>query len=339
MKGRSAPGTPDVFILAISADHEVYGSVESSEEFRAIGASLQRSRHRERVDLRFSLAARIDDLIQNINALQPTVVHFSTHGSESDQLYLAGENGVPHTLDREDLCRLFAACESVQAVVLNACHSCRTASAVAQHVPLCIGMQGPFSGAACTAFSATFYGSLGNGESFGIAFDQACVSLGSIWQVEAEASTPKIFSKSGVDPASLFLIGQKGSDIEDSLGWRALLSGDYSSAQRLLPEEALRTGNPLLTLAEGIAAGEGRPLRGLRYAQAKKMHRCFTRAYEQEETRIDAAWALCLLKSQYFSANHVRDPSPSLASLRASIQERPIKPQLQDLFVRLNLAA
>src|SRR6185436_16609176 len=54
------------------------------EEVRAIHVELERSGHRDRLDLVTRWAVRPLDLLRELRKLKPTIVHFSGHGGQLD---------------------------------------------------------------------------------------------------------------------------------------------------------------------------------------------------------------------------------------------------------------
>jgi formylglycine-generating enzyme required for sulfatase activity len=192
-------------ILFLAADPVNMPKLQLDEEQRAIDRELRLTKHRDRFDLRVELAVRYSDLQELLLRYEPSIVHFSGHGSEAGELLLKDASGSARPVPPEALARLFARLRgSVRCVVLNACYSERQAAAIAQSVDCVVGMARALSDEAARDFAAGFYLGLGYGRSVGDAFGFGCDRLG--LGDSGEEDTPKLLAQR-VDPSDIVFLG------------------------------------------------------------------------------------------------------------------------------------
>lgn len=77
------------------------------EEARLIGIQIRASKHRDAVKLESRWAVRPMDLLQAVNELRPTVVHFSGHGSALEELILQDDFGQPKYIAKQTIVHEF----------------------------------------------------------------------------------------------------------------------------------------------------------------------------------------------------------------------------------------
>lgn len=144
-----------------------------------------------------------DDLLQHLNMLRPTILHFSGHGTGVSGICLHDEKGGCTVVSSSALTRLFAALRgNIRVVVLNACHSSEQGQAIAQVIDAVIGMDDTIGDEAARRFAAAFYRALGHGCSVRNAFDQgvAAIALHGL----GDESVPHLLCKPGVNLDALF---------------------------------------------------------------------------------------------------------------------------------------
>ena len=116
---------------------------------------------------------RTTDLFQALNEHEPHVVHFSGHGSDTDEIVFQDELGNSKFVSKEALTELIAATGGhIRLIVFNTCFSRNQAEAVVQHVDAAIGVGASLDDDAARFFSAAFYGAIGFGHSVELAFRQ-----------------------------------------------------------------------------------------------------------------------------------------------------------------------
>ena len=94
---------------------------------------------------------------------------------------------------------------NLRLVVLNACNTRPQAEALTEVVDCVVSMNQTITDRAAIKFSASFYGALAFGRSVQKAFDQGVARLRA--EGIAEASTPELLVRAGVDAAQLMLVG------------------------------------------------------------------------------------------------------------------------------------
>jgi hypothetical protein len=181
-------------------------------EARAIQVELERSGDRDRFELTTRWAVEPLDLLRELRALQPTVVHFSGRGGIGEPggratehgLVFQGPDGRARRVSAAALTRTFgAAGPSVQIVVLSACYSEVQAAALVAQVDCVVGMAGSIDDATARSFAIGFYGGLGAGESVATAYRQGAAAI----HLEGLSAPerPRLEVRAGVDANHLVL--------------------------------------------------------------------------------------------------------------------------------------
>jgi tetratricopeptide (TPR) repeat protein len=177
--------------------------VALDQEASAIQKELKRSGYRDRFELVTRWAAEPHDLLRELRALKPTVVHFSGHGGQ-EGLFFQAPNGDARVVAPAAIAETFGvAGGSVKLVVLSACYSTEPAEALLAHVDCIVGISGALSDDMARAFAIGFYGALGEQESVAAAYrhGNAAISLEGL----AEADRPQLRVRAGADAARIVL--------------------------------------------------------------------------------------------------------------------------------------
>lgn len=177
------------------------------EEVREIQQKIRLSDHRDSVKLESRWALRSGDILQYMNELGPTIVHFSGHGTNQDELVLQDRNGDAAFISLASIVGTFELYDSVRLVFFNTCHSYNQAAACTQYVDAAIGMNQEIGDTAARVFSAQFYSAIGFGKSIPNAFKQAKNAL--ILEGIPEESTPELHLRAGVEESDLVLVKPK----------------------------------------------------------------------------------------------------------------------------------
>lgn len=194
-----------IVVLFIASNPLDQNQLRLDEEIRGIARKIRESEYRDSVELRSVWAARPTDLLQALNEHKPTVVHFSGHGSDQDELVLQDDTGGTKVVSKEALVEMFKFVSSgIELVVFNTCFSENQASEVTKHIPAAIGMNTSIGDDAARIFAAQLYSAIGFGKSVGVAFGQAKVAL--MLEGILEENTPQLFFGSGVNEAALVLV-------------------------------------------------------------------------------------------------------------------------------------
>jgi len=128
------------------------------EEARAINEMIRKSEHRDSVKLISHWAVRPLDILQALNENQPSIVHFSGHGSEQDEIVFQDNMGQAKCVSKDAIVQtMMASSDSIRLVFFNTCYSRNQADAVTEHVEAAIGMKTTIGDDAARVFAAQFY--------------------------------------------------------------------------------------------------------------------------------------------------------------------------------------
>lgn len=194
-----------VNILFLAANPKSTSRLALDVEAREITGKIRAAEHRDAFELITQWAVRPDDLLQALNQYTPQVVHFSGHGTDTEELMLAGDGDEVRPVSGVALGHLFGALEDrIRVVVLNACHSRLLAEEITRHIDCVVGMKRAVKDAAAIRFASSFYRALAFGRSVQNAFDQGVASL---W-LEGIAGTdiPELVVRAGVDASRVILL-------------------------------------------------------------------------------------------------------------------------------------
>ncbi|HWO25673.1 MAG TPA: hypothetical protein VNO30_43340 [Kofleriaceae bacterium] len=173
------------------------------QEASAIRKELRLSGYRDRFELVTRWAAEPLDLLRELRALKPTVVHFSGHGGR-DGLFFQAPGGEAQGVSAAAIAETFgAAGGSVRLVVLSACYGEAAAEALLAHVDCVVGMSGVLRDDLARVFAIGFYGALGEQESVAAAYrhGSAAISLEGL----ADTDRPQLTVRAGADAAGIVL--------------------------------------------------------------------------------------------------------------------------------------
>lgn len=177
-------------------------------EVRSINEQILRARHRDSVKLVSEWAVRSGDILQYINTHEPTIVHFSGHGSDNDELVLMNNNDETKLVSLEAIVQAMStANENLRLIFFNTCSSYNQALSVTEHIECAIGMNQSITDEAAQKFSAQFYSSISFGLSVQKSFDQARAAL--MLEGIAEEDTPELYIKDGLSAAEIYLISSE----------------------------------------------------------------------------------------------------------------------------------
>ncbi|MDZ8257015.1 CHAT domain-containing protein [Nostoc sp. ChiQUE01b] len=178
-------------IVFLSANPKNTNQLRLDEEVRGIQAALKQSQNREQFQIVTLLAVRVEDLRRALLEHQPTIVHFSGHGSGTEGLALENNSGQMQLISTESLARLFGLFQNqIECVLLNACYSQVQAEAIHQHIDYLVGMNQAIGDVAAVEFAIGFYDALFAGRPYEECFEigRASIDLQGI----PEYSTPQI---------------------------------------------------------------------------------------------------------------------------------------------------
>lgn len=153
------------------------------KELREIEEAIRRATNRDLFEIRIRTAVRPQDIRRAIAEEQPQIVHFCGHGLEDGSLLLEDDGGNKKPVPPEGLASLFKLhADYVKCVLINACHSEKTAIAISQFINYAIGMNKPIEDKIAIEFAKGFYDglgykNLGNEDLFQRAFDEGMVAI------------------------------------------------------------------------------------------------------------------------------------------------------------------
>ena len=158
-----------LFLAANPLDTE---PLRLEEEMWAIDEALRKSEYRDRFEIRQQWAVRVGDLQEALLRHRPDIVHFSGHGSETNEIVLEDDTGASRVVPQDALARLFSVLRGdIRCVVLNACYSETQAQAIAETIDCVVGMTSAVGDDAAIDFATAFYRALGYGVSVQTAFE------------------------------------------------------------------------------------------------------------------------------------------------------------------------
>src|SRR5690606_14329706 len=150
-------------------------------------------------------ATRALDVIQAINEENPTVIHFSGHGSEVEEIVFQDNQGNAKFVSKEAIVQtMMSASDTIKLVFFNTCFSYGQAQAVVEHVDAAIGMTESIGDEAARVFAAQFYSAVGFGLSLSKAFEQGKAAL--MLEGIPEEDIPELYLAENVNPDELILV-------------------------------------------------------------------------------------------------------------------------------------
>jgi len=148
-------------------------------------------------------------------------VHFSGHGSDSDEIVFQDDNGQAKPVTKEAIVQTMLACSGkIRLVFFNTCYSRGQAEAVIGHVEAAIGMTTSIGDKAARIFAAQFYSAIGFGLSLRKAFDQGKAAL--MLESIPEEDIPELFVEQGGDPDQFVIVKPGEADARVALQPRLL---------------------------------------------------------------------------------------------------------------------
>lgn len=166
---------------------------------------IRQSKYRDAVRFESRWALQPIDLLQAINELNPTVVHFSGHGSDNDEIAFQDQNGKMKLVSKEAIVQtMMASSEDIRLVFFNTCYSKNQAEAISEFVDATIGMNTSIGDDAARVFSSQFYSAIGFGHSVDKAFQQAKALV--MMEGIDEENTPELFVRGELNANEIILV-------------------------------------------------------------------------------------------------------------------------------------
>lgn len=194
-----------ITVLFLASNPIDQAQLRLDEEARAISEMIKKSKHRDSVKLESCWALQTVDLLQALNEYAPTIVHFSGHGSNEDEIVFQTHDGHAKFISKEAIVQtMMVSSDSIRLVFFNTCYSKNQAEAISEFVEATIGMNTSIGDQAARIFSSQFYSSIGFGHSVSKAFQQAKAFL--MLEGIKEENTPELFIKPGLDANEIILV-------------------------------------------------------------------------------------------------------------------------------------
>lgn len=175
------------------------------EEVRSITEMIRKSQHRETVKLESRWAIRTIDILQAINEVNPTIVHFSGHGAPNGDIIVQNNDGTAKTISKEAIVQVLkSSTDKIKLVFFNSCFSYLQAQAVIEQIPCAIGMSDAIGDKAAEVFAAQFYSAIGFGKSVKQAFEQAKAAL--MLEKINEENIPTLYVQEGINAEEIYIV-------------------------------------------------------------------------------------------------------------------------------------
>jgi len=199
-------------ILFLAANPSGTDRLALDEECAAIERELRMSPARDDFDFRSKWAVNVDEMMRHLNELQPTIIHFSGHGSKRAAIRVEGSPDMRLSQDvsEQAFAQVIAsAAPSARVILLDACYSEAAGESLRSVVDCVIGTYGEIGDDAARAFAVSFYRALGNRRSVGNAIEQATAMLsakqfpsesGVVFRPGSRISVSQLFLPPSVDP-------------------------------------------------------------------------------------------------------------------------------------------
>jgi esterase/lipase superfamily enzyme len=162
-------------ILILAANPINTERLRLDEEIRTIKERLNEGQPGQRYRVESEWAVRDTDLSKYLLQYNPSIVHFSGHGSPTGEIILEDETGNARVVSARALADLFGILKgSTECVVLNACYSLEQAKLLAKSVGCVAGMTREIGDRSALRFAAGFYRGLAFGRDYVQAFQLGC---------------------------------------------------------------------------------------------------------------------------------------------------------------------
>lgn len=179
--------------------------LDLDKEAREIKEAITKSLNRDSIDFQTRCATRVQDLFQAINETNPTIIHFSGHGTENGELVFQDNADNPKTVSNEAIAEMISASsDDIRMLVFNNCFSSSQAEMIVDKVEATIGMNTSIGDESAILFSSQLYSSIGFGLSLEKAFGQAKARL--MLEDTNEENTPEIFVKDGFQAKDIIFV-------------------------------------------------------------------------------------------------------------------------------------
>ena len=192
-------------VLFLASNPSDQNPLRLDKEIRLIREKIQASEYRDSINLESRWAVRPDDLLREINDVQPHIIHFTGHGSDNHDIVLETTEGNTKLLSKEVVTQLIKTMsDSMRLVVFSNCFSSGQAEAVTEHIDCAIGMNEAVYEDAAMEFAAQFYSAIAFGKSVRAAYEQGKLAM--ILAGKEGNEIPELFTRKDLDPEKLIMV-------------------------------------------------------------------------------------------------------------------------------------
>lgn len=175
------------------------------EEVHSIQEKIRLSDYRDSIKFESRWAVRPSDILQTINELNPTIIHFSGHGTINGDLVLQNPDGSTKIVTKKAMTATISTLSNtIRLVVFNACFSESQAIEAVEHIEAAIGMSDAIGDEAARIFASQLYSSIGFGHSLKKSFKQAKAAL--LLEGIFEENTPQLFVHENINSDEIILV-------------------------------------------------------------------------------------------------------------------------------------
>ncbi len=195
-----------ITVLLLATNPKDIDNLRLDEEARNIREMISKAKHRDSVNLETRWAVRPMDLLQYVNEINPTIIHFAGHGSKNGDLALEDNRGNAKLISPAAILQsiMTAGEDTVRLAYFDACYSDLQAKKVVEIIDAAIGMGDAITDQAAISFASQFYSAISFGMSVQKAFNQAKAIL--MMEYPEEADIPCLFVNSDCDAESLIIV-------------------------------------------------------------------------------------------------------------------------------------
>lgn len=194
-----------IVVLFLASNPLDQQQLRLDEEARSINENINKARHRDSVRLETRWAVRPIDILQAINELDPTIIHFSGHGTDTDDIVFQNSHGQAQLVSKDAIVQTMAASSgNIRMVFFNTCYSYNQAKDTTKYIDSAIGMNTSIGDDAARVFASQFYSAVGFGLSVKRAFEQARAAI-LLEGIDGE-NIPELFIQDGLDPDEIIFV-------------------------------------------------------------------------------------------------------------------------------------
>lgn len=198
-----------ITILFIASDNLEPQSqkLNLDKEAREISEAIIKTKERDSINFETRWATKVNDLFRIINETNPTIIHFSGHGTDNDELIFLDNNDNLKSVGLETIVKMInASCDDTRLIVFNNCFSATIAESITENIEAAIGMNNAIGDNAAIVFATHLYSAIGSGISLNKAFQQAVIQL-ELLDIPEE-TTPQLYVNSSFSANDIFFVNK-----------------------------------------------------------------------------------------------------------------------------------